>query len=159
MLKAIARISSAALFGAVSISLPLAAEPILTVEGASRKVYDRSELAASFRQSEIITTTTWTGPEPIRFEGPRLGDLAEAGSLSGVDLLVSAENGYTSRIPWEMIRTFDPILAISANGEPLTLRTKGPVFLVWPRSEHPELLAETTDGMWTWYANHISPLN
>ena len=50
-----------------------------------------------------------------------------------------AANDYFVEIPTEDFRRYDVILAMEADGAPLARRDKGPIWLMYPISDHEEL--------------------
>jgi len=131
-----------------------AQELVISTE-AGPKVYQLSELKSQFEIKTIRTISTWTDDETVAYKGISLKVLLDEHKLSGTQIEISAENGYVSKIPKDMIETFDPIVAFEANGRPLDFSNRGPLSVIWPRSDHPVVLGETIDGMWTWYASEI----
>lgn len=136
----------------------LAEELKIAADGGSQ-TYTINQLKSDFPIKQISTISTWTDDETIQYEGVSLKVLLEQHKLLGTEIEIAAENGYVSKIPREMIETFDPIIAFEANGEPLDFSSRGPLSLIWPRSDHPEKLGETIDGMWTWYVSEIRAFN
>lgn len=124
--------------GARAGELPAPADPvILTVSGAIGRTnadgkarFDRA-LLETLGWVEIETFTPWTdGPQ--RFGGVRLSALLEAVGAEGHSLLARALNDYTAVIPIGDAAEFDVVLALDRNGKPLTVRGRGPVWIVYP---------------------------
>ena len=42
------------------------------------------------------------------------------------------------------------VLAMSMDGTPLTLRTKGPLWIVYPRDQYTELQSPEMNSRWIW---------
>jgi hypothetical protein len=117
------------------------ARPILTVSGLSGgavQTFDRSRL-------EALGTTTLDEETPWyegrrRFEGVSLSRvLAEAGASSATGVHLHALNDYTVDIAMTEVERYQPILALKRDGTYMTVREKGPLFLVFPFHEHPEI--------------------
>ena len=128
---------------------------ILTISGALGK--SNSEQGAEFdlamllalKQTVINTKTPWT--EGInKFEGPLLKDVFSYLNLTGDEISAIALNGYRIKIPMVDVNTYPIILALKHNDTLLTVRTKGPSWVIYPWSDHSELRNRTyyTRGIW-----------
>ncbi|MBN3564741.1 putative pterin-binding protein [Aliamphritea spongicola] len=98
---------------------------------------DREQLL-QFPQRVIRTETRWT-EGVTEFSGPLVRDVLAAAGARGSAVSALAANEYKIEIPTEDFQSFDVILAIQKNGEQLTVRTKGPVWVIYPWSENAEL--------------------
>ena len=75
--------------------------------------------------------TPWTKGETA-FSGPFLRNVLEAAGVhKGSKIVVHALNDYSAEVPMEDAK-LDTILATRMNGELMSVRDKGPVFLVYP---------------------------
>lgn len=120
---------------------------VLTVTGRLRtsnrdggSVFDMGMLER-LPQASIQTTTPWYG-QSRRFTGPLLRDVvATAGGQlgPGVKLRATALNDYMVEIPGEDVMRYDLVLARLLDDKPMPVRDKGPLFIVYPFSSHPEL--------------------
>ena len=145
------------LFAAMCLTAPapsaVALEPavgavILTITGkiavknsASAAVFDRAMLEG-LPQHSFTTTTPWD-KHPIQFTGPLLRDVLAAAKATGSVIKASALNDYQTRIPMADAQKFDVIVAHRMNGETIPVKTKGPLFIVYPYDTKPELHATT----------------
>jgi hypothetical protein len=99
------------------------------------------DMLAALPQRQVVTHTPWHQGEQT-FTGPLLREvLAEAGA-SGTTLVAVALNNYRCEIPVEDTRQFDVILALLHNGEPMRVRDKGPLFVVYPFDSDERLRTE-----------------
>lgn len=130
---------------APAATLPAPTGPVvLTLTGrvAQRNVgetaaFDMAMLEA-LPQREIVTPTPWYD-EPRRFGGPLLRDvLADAGA-TGTALRASALNNYRVEIPFDDVVRHDVVLARLLDGKPMSVREKGPLFVMYPFDRKPEL--------------------
>lgn len=121
---------------------------ILTISG---KVAEKnSAQGASFDlamieklpQQNFTTMTPWD-KSPIKFTGPLLRDVLAAAKASGTTLKAVALNDYQTSIPADDAQKFDVILAHRMNGEPIPVKTKGPLFIVYPYDTKAELRSST----------------
>jgi len=92
----------------------------------------------AFRPRSFTTMTPWD-KEPIEFTGPLLRDVLAAAQASGTVLKASALNDYQTSIPFEDVLKFDVVLAHKMNGKSIPVKTKGPLFIVYPFDSKPEL--------------------
>ncbi len=76
------------------------------------------------------------------FVGPLGRDvmaLVGADGTSSSTVVLSAVNDFYSEVPIKDFYTYDVVFAMSANGKNLSRRDKGPIWVVYPRSDHAEL--------------------
>ncbi|MFY8044898.1 MAG: molybdopterin-dependent oxidoreductase, partial [Rhodoferax sp.] len=75
--------------------------------------------------------TPWD-KNPIKFKGPLLRDALAAAKAEGVTIKAAALNDYQTSIPLADAKEFDVILAHQMNDKAIPVRTKGPLFIVYP---------------------------
>lgn len=102
--------------------------------------FDKAMLEA-LAQHETITHTPWYDGS-VRFSGPLGRAILEAAGAEGESMRVEALNEYASTIPVSDFENYDVIFAMQANGQALRVRDQGPLFVIYPFDEHPELLNE-----------------
>ena len=106
---------------------------------------------------EIRTTTLWTEGQQV-FEGVPLHRLVTYLKGAGGSLRVLALNDYAVEIPWEEANAEGPILAIRNNGESLSVRDKGPVWMVYPYDAEEKFQNEVTYARSVWQLERIEIL-
>jgi hypothetical protein len=89
-------------------------------------------------QQKFTTLTPWE-KEPVQFTGPLLRDVLAAVKAQGTVIKAMALNDYQSSIPVEDAMKFDMVMATKMNGKPIPVKTKGPLFIVYPFDSKPEL--------------------
>ncbi len=89
-------------------------------------------------QVSFITRTPWY-TQPRKFTGPLLRDVLAAAGAQGTMLKTQALNDYRVDIPFEDAQRFDLILARLLDDKPMPVRDKGPLFIVYPFDNRPEL--------------------
>ncbi len=117
--------------------------------GASPVVrLDRAMLEA-LGTTTLKTTTVWTSGEVV-FEGVLVRDVLQALGAQGHEVVATALNDYVATLPLEELYQYPVMLAFKMNGEYLQIRDKGPLWLVYPRDQFPELRNSMTDKKWVW---------
>ena len=58
---------------------------------------------------------------------------------NGQQLTITALNDYSVQVPASDAEKYPVILARTMNGKPLSVRDKGPLFLIYPFDQYPEL--------------------
>ena len=89
-------------------------------------------------QVSFITRTPWY-TQPRKFTGPLLRDVLAAAGAHGAMLKTQALNDYRVDIPFEDAQRFDMIVARLLDDKPMPVRDKGPLFIVYPFDNRPEL--------------------
>jgi hypothetical protein len=114
--------------------------------------FDRTMLEGLGLHEVVIDFEGW--PAPVHLEGPRLKDLVAAvgGSGSGITLL--ALDGYASEISWTELETLDWIVGLKADGRPLGLGQRGPLWIVYSYPDGRPLTAED-ELRWPWATFYI----
>lgn len=96
----------------------------------SGAVFDYDMLAA-MPATVISTSTPWT-EGVVEFTGVALSDLMDRLSVSEGILRTVALNEYAVSIPVEDAFTFGPIIAYMRDGSPMTVRNRGPLWVIYP---------------------------
>lgn len=89
-------------------------------------------------QHSFTTLTPWE-KQPIQFTGPLLRDVLAAVKAQGSVIKAMALNDFQSTIPVEDALKYDMVMALKMNGQPIPVKTKGPLFIVYPFDAKPEL--------------------
>ncbi|MFY0992019.1 oxidoreductase [Halomonas sp. C05BenzN] len=166
------RVSSCVLLGLVVAvllsSIPVAAsslpeptgEVILTVTGdidhpnvGDEARFDRDMLMA-ISPRVVETHTPWHG-ESGRYEGPLFRAVLAAVGANGDRIRVRALNDYEAEIPVSDLHDYDVILAMTRNGKEMAIRDFGPLFVLYPFDDHPELLTETIRFRSVWQVGYL----
>jgi hypothetical protein len=135
--------------------LPSPSGPILlTVSGAISETnapgearFDRIMLEAIGSEA-IETTTAWTDGVR-RFDGVPLAAVLERIGAHGKILHAVAHNDFRISIPASSL-SYGPILAMRMDGRPLSIRDKGPLWIVYPRDRERALQDPRQDSLWVW---------
>ena len=92
----------------------------------------------SLPQYTINTATRWTKGVKA-FRGPLLRDVLALAKPQGASLFAVASNEYRVDIPLKDSSDYNMILALALDGKALTMRSKGPIWIIYPWSDNPEL--------------------
>jgi hypothetical protein len=110
---------------------------VLTLSGqigqpnrGSDAVFDMNMLE-TLPQHSFTTRTPWYD-RPVRFTGPLLADVLAAAGAQGKTINASAINDYTIRIPLTDAKAHGVIVARLLDDQPMAVRDKGPLFVVYP---------------------------
>lgn len=131
---------------------PAWAEALLTIRAGDTVVEISNDDFAALKAVEYTTSTDWTDGAN-RFSGPLIRDVIESAGLDTASIETihaTAANDYTVKIPADDIVNYKVILATEMDGKRLTLRDKGPLWVVYPRDDHAELNDPEINARWIW---------
>lgn len=106
-------------------------------------------------EGRATTTQTPWYDAPEQFEGPLGSALLDTVGATGTMLRVTALNDYVTEIPVADFEDYAVILATAMDGKPMSVRDKGPIFIIYPFDEAPELNNETYYGRSAWQVKSI----
>ncbi|SFE00813.1 oxidoreductase [Roseivivax sediminis] len=136
------------------------ADPLLTVSGeigctndGDSAVFDRAMLE-SMNPVTIETETIWTDGVQS-FTGVPLGEILSAACAEGSAIQATAINDYAVEIPRADWEREGPVVAYLNNGEPMSVRDKGPLWIVYPYDSEPEFQSEVTYSRSIWQLDRI----
>lgn len=114
---------------------------------------DQAMLAA-LPQASFTTTTIWTeGPQT--FTGVPLSALLAATGMTGRAILARAINDYSVEIPVETWPAEGPIVAYLRNGKPMSVREKGPLWIVYPYDARSDYRSEVVYSRSIWQLDRL----
>ena len=145
------------------VSLPAQADDLekpsgkvlLTIDGnignttdGERALFDRAQLE-SLDMQKLETTTPYTKGKQS-FEGILFSRLLDKIGARGTVLQAMALDGYSVDIPIKDLRDYPVLLAMKWNGKVMRVRTKGPLWVIYPIDQYPELGTEkySTRSIW-----------
>lgn len=140
-------------------AVPAAADfeiPLVDSRGGAADVsiidYD-AIMAFSF--VEVFTDNEYI-EAPAIFSGPLLRDVVASKSpAADATIAFEALDGYRVEIPMQDALDYRLILALTMNGERMSVREKGPMWLIYPLSDHPELSPAHYNPLQIWQINKI----
>jgi hypothetical protein len=132
---------------------------VLTVSGNIEQMNAPGEAQFDMAMLEALgwasfRTTSEVSDKPQLFEGVPLRAVLERVGAQGKNMKASALNDYEIVIPIEDLQ-FDPIIATRVDGRVLTMRDKGPLWIVYPRDAHKVLEHVKYDARWVWQLNRL----
>mgnify|MGYP002332084658 CR=1 FL=1 len=136
-------------------------EVLLTVslEGEGAREYQMTlDQLQALAADSFETATIWTtGPQS--FTGVPLADLLAqfdmTAATSGVTLEARAVNDYMVEIPLSDAAVDGPIIAYLRNGKTMSLRGKGPLWLVYPYDSNPAYRTEAVYSRSIWQLDRL----
>lgn len=139
---------------------PPEGEAILTLSGAITRSngngearFDRAMLEALPRH-EFTTSTVWT--EGVsHYSGVLLRDLLAAVGAQGHSLTAHAIDGYSATMPLDSVADDGPLVAFLRDGAPMSVRQRGPLWIVFPYDDNPAYRNDTTYGRSVWQLTRI----
>jgi hypothetical protein len=120
---------------------------VLSITGAisQRNAGDRADfdmdMLAALPQHSFSTRTPWY-KVPRKFTGPLLRDVLAAVGATGKTLNAVALNDYKVPIPAEDAQKYPVVMARLLDGQPMAVRDKGPLFIIYPYDSDAALRSE-----------------
>jgi hypothetical protein len=116
------------------------------------------EMLADLTNRDTSTETPWHEGTPT-FSGPLGAALLDLIGATGGTLRITALNDYMVEVPVSDLHDYPVIFATHIDGMPMSVRDKGPIFLIYPFSEYPELLNEVHFGRSAWQIRSIEVID
>lgn len=145
---------------AVDIEMPTGAQ-ILEVKGAitslnadGKAIFDLAMLDALPQRVTKATTPWYTGEH--EFSGVIISDLLDYLGAEGDAVTFTALNDYASEIPMEDLKSLPVILATRVDGDELSVRDKGPLFVIYPFDLDSSLYNEVIFGRSVWQVASVT---
>lgn len=134
---------------------------ILTVTGPNLKHPNSKNVAVfDLEMLEKLSGRTGTMETPwtsgkVTFSGPLLRAVLEAAGAEGKSMKVRALNDYAAEVPMEDAKALETMLATRMNGETMSVRNKGPLFLIYPFDTNSSLFNEKYFSRSVWQIKQI----
>ncbi len=87
--------------------------------------------------------------------GPLLRDVLSAAGVSGSKITARALDGYELDIPIEDVQNYDVLAATEVDGKTLSVRDRGPAWIVYPTVDHPELKDALYEARSVWQIKEL----
>jgi len=123
---------------------PPAGSVVLTVSGKLAHPNQGADAAFDMAMLEKLpqhsfrTRTPWY-KQPRKFTGPLLRDVLAAAGAAGATVRAIALNDYAVDIPFDDTVHHEVIVARLLDDKPVSVRDKGPLFIMYPFDDNPEL--------------------
>jgi hypothetical protein len=157
MFKVFARLAIAVAFVAMVLPASSAqARNQLTVMAAdgAKTVLSYEELT-QLPKTDVTTTTPWTEGKHV-FTGVSFADLLGKYGIVDGNVRVSALNDYSVTVPAAELIENGAILTYQLDGKTMTVREKGPYWVIFPFDSHPSL---QTDQYWSYAVWQVKSIN
>lgn len=157
---AVRRAASALVFAGALLLTALGAEadPILTVSNGENVVELTREDLEAMPQHTVATATEFTDGV-VEFSGPLVRDVLDRYGLGEAKIVrLTAMNDYFVDVPTTDFANYNVIMALEADGKQLSRRDKGPIWLMYPLSEHEELSDPVYNARLIWQIVSVEAL-
>ncbi len=115
--------------------------------------FDREMLMALGMQTLRTSNPFETGIQV--FEGVLLSDVLKRVSAKGTVITAYALDGYAVEIPIKDAMDYPVLLAMSWNGKEMTVRNKGPLWVIYPVDQYDELKDEQYSARSIWQLGRL----
>lgn len=133
---------------------------ILTITGKIQNTQNGNTIRLDLNQLKALRSDTFNlqtrwSDTVHSYHGPLLTAVLKYVGAQGSHLQLTALNDYTTEINQNYIDKYEPILAWEEDGRQLSVREKGPLWLLLPNDKFPELNAEVHSGRMIWQLSQI----
>lgn len=118
--------------------------------------FDMAALEA-MKGREATMETPWT-EGTTAFSGPLLRSILDTVGAHGKTIRLVALNDYSADIPVGDATELDTILATKMNGKAMSVRDKGPLFLIYPFDQSSDLYNEKYFSRSVWQIKEVKVL-
>lgn len=87
--------------------------------------------------------------------GPLIREIFAAAGITGTKITARALDGYELDIPMEDVQNYDVVAAVEVDGKPLSVRDRGPAWIVYPTVDHPELKDALYEARSVWQLKEL----
>lgn len=106
---------------------------VLTISTADGQQWSLDRAMIESLGWTTITTVTSFTDGPQEFSGIPLSALIDATGATGTVIEATALNDYRIELPFDHVADHDVFLALDHNGEPMRIRDRGPVWIIYPQ--------------------------
>jgi hypothetical protein len=143
--------------------LPTPKGPVVLVLDGKLDTHNTADGKAAFDLAMLqalpktgyTTTTIWTDGSQT-FEGVKIADLLARLGAKPDELNALATNDYEIRFPARDALDHGAIIAYAQNGAAIPVDNKGPLWIVYPYDQDPELSNERFLGQSVWSLDHMT---
>lgn len=156
--RSLSKTALVAAFTFLSASYSIAASdsaPILEITHGETVTELSIEDLRDIGETEFATSTIWT--EGVHsFTGVLLKDLLDHLDAEADDIQATAINDYMISIPTSDATADGPILAFEMDGQTMSRRTKGPIWVVYPYDKSAKFRTEAIYARSIWQLNRLN---
>lgn len=143
---------------ALTCTAALASEPYFTIRSAdgAKTVEITAEAIEKAGSVTFKTTLPGTdGEELHEVRGPLMQSLLDQAGFASAEYVAVALDNYEIDVPAEDFATLGAIAAVEVDGKPLTVRDKGPTWIVYPRSDNAALTDPIYESRSVWQLKEL----
>ncbi len=143
---------------ALTCSAAFASDPYFTIRSAdgAKTVEVTAEAIEKAGSVTFKTTLPGTdGEELHEVRGPLMQALLEQAGFEAGEYTAVALDNYEIDVPAEDFKTHGAIAAVEIDGKPLTVRDKGPAWIVYPRSDNAALTDPIYESRSVWQLKEL----
>lgn len=155
LIRRLARPCLAAIAIVITVAAAAPAQADLEIVNGDRRIELSLEDLAAMPQHEIRTETDFTDGMRL-YRGPLARDVLALAGLDAAEMVrFIALNDYFVDIPVSDFTQFDVIMALESDGRRLSRRDKGPIWLMYPISDHEKLADPSYYARLIWQVRRI----
>lgn len=133
-----------------------AAEKLFSLIKADGSVTDvTDEDFAAIGAVEISTRLVGETDTVSKVRGPRFAAVLDHFGMDGDTVRVTGLDEYSADLPVDELKQYPVVLAYEIDGERLTVRSKGPVWVIYPFNDHPEIEDQLREARSVWQVRDI----
>lgn len=130
----------------------------ISIKGLGEAASLREADLLALPQHTIVTETDFTDGS-TEFSGPLARDVLRlAGVSEATSLTMTAVNDYSIDVPFEDLDRYGVVMALSMNGDRLTRRNRGPIWLMYPVDQTAEEQREAINSRLIWQLVRVDVL-
>jgi hypothetical protein len=138
----------------------LAGQPIYVITGNIAAEHGPAKAIAAedletIGYREIDTRVLTLGDQKRHVKGVLARDVIKYAGGKGESLKIQALDGYAIDIPMSDIEDYDVVIATEIDGKKLSVRDRGPAWMIYPVSQHPELDESVYESRSVWQIKSI----
>ncbi|MEK8030907.1 oxidoreductase [Ideonella sp. DXS29W] len=131
---------------------------VLALTGKIQHINDKATASYRFSEADLLklpTKTLKTGSEwtPVaEWSGPTIEAVLKVVGVdkSATRLRAVAHDGFAAMIPLSDLSTYGPVVAHTKDGQRINDPKHGPLFIAYPRDQHPELQTAAAGVKFVW---------
>lgn len=140
----------------------LKADTLLSIQaiansGCDNAIQLNDDKLSALPQQEFVTHHSWSD-KAESFKGPLLSDVLNTTCSNTKKIKLTALNDYAVDMDFSKLEKYQPIVAMSVNGKRLSIREKGPLWIMVPLDKYKDIEERSMDGIMIWQLSDIKIL-